>query len=96
YSLNLSQKSSVLCVCLLDMAEDRWLESDPAHYKYVCFYTAIFDKLTFAFPFTFPSLPHIFIKIHVPCLVLAGSLGIAGSLFFFLHTLKRIGMIKTI
>jgi len=34
--------------------------------------------------------------IHIPYLVLAGSLGIAASLFFFLHSLKRIGTIKTI
>lgn len=34
--------------------------------------------------------------IHVPYLVFAGSMGFGASLFFFLHSLKRIGTIKTI
>jgi drug/metabolite transporter (DMT)-like permease len=34
--------------------------------------------------------------IHVSYLVFAGSLGFGASLFFFLHSLKRIGTIKTI
>src|SRR5215216_472347 len=34
--------------------------------------------------------------IHVPYLVFAGSIGFGASLFFFLHSLKRIGTIKTI
>lgn len=34
--------------------------------------------------------------IHMPYLVFAGSLGFGASLFFFLHSLKRIGTIKTI
>ncbi|HLN35664.1 MAG TPA: DMT family transporter [Nitrososphaeraceae archaeon] len=34
--------------------------------------------------------------IHVSYLVFAGSMGIGGSLFFFLHGLKRIGTVKTI
>src|SRR5215211_3030215 len=33
--------------------------------------------------------------IHIPYLVFAGSLGFGASLFFFLHSLKRIGTIKT-
>ena len=33
---------------------------------------------------------------HIPYLVFAGSLGFGASLFFFLHSLKRIGTIKTI
>jgi drug/metabolite transporter (DMT)-like permease len=34
--------------------------------------------------------------IHMPYLVFAGSMGFGASLFFFLHSLKRIGTIKTI
>jgi drug/metabolite transporter (DMT)-like permease len=34
--------------------------------------------------------------IHIPYLLFAGSLGFGGSLFFFLHSLKRIGTVKTI
>lgn len=34
--------------------------------------------------------------IHIPYLVFAGSMGFGASLFFFLHSLKRIGTIKTI
>ncbi len=33
---------------------------------------------------------------HIPYLVFAGSMGFGASLFFFLHSLKRIGTIKTI
>jgi drug/metabolite transporter (DMT)-like permease len=33
---------------------------------------------------------------HIPYLVFAGSMGFGASLFFFLHSLKRIGIIKTI
>ena len=33
--------------------------------------------------------------IHMPYLVFAGSLGFGASLFFFLHSLKRIGTVKT-
>ena len=32
----------------------------------------------------------------MPYLVFAGSMGFGASLFFFLHSLKRIGTIKTI
>jgi drug/metabolite transporter (DMT)-like permease len=34
--------------------------------------------------------------IHIPYLLFAGSLGFGASLFFFLHSLKRIGTVKTI
>jgi len=34
--------------------------------------------------------------VHIPYLVFAGSMGFGASLFFFLHSLKRIGTIKTI
>src|SRR5215217_277966 len=33
---------------------------------------------------------------HIPYLIFAGSMGFGASLFFFLHSLKRIGTIKTI
>ena len=33
--------------------------------------------------------------LHIPYLVFAGSLGFGASLFFFLHSLKRIGTVKT-
>jgi drug/metabolite transporter (DMT)-like permease len=33
---------------------------------------------------------------HIPYLVFVGSMGFGASLFFFLHSLKRIGTIKTI
>jgi drug/metabolite transporter (DMT)-like permease len=32
---------------------------------------------------------------HIPYLIFAGSMGFGASLFFFLHSLKRIGMVKT-
>jgi drug/metabolite transporter (DMT)-like permease len=32
---------------------------------------------------------------HIPYLVFAGSMGFGASLFFFLHSLKRIGTVKT-
>ena len=32
---------------------------------------------------------------HIPYLVFAGSMGFGVSLFFFLHSLKRIGTVKT-
>jgi len=32
---------------------------------------------------------------HIPYLIFAGSMGFGASLFFFLHSLKRIGTIKT-
>jgi len=34
--------------------------------------------------------------LHIPDLLFAGSLGFGASLFFFLHSLKRIGTVKTI
>ena len=33
--------------------------------------------------------------VHIPYLVFAGSMGFGASLFFFLHSLKRIGTVKT-
>lgn len=33
--------------------------------------------------------------LHIPYLVFVGSMGFGASLFFFLHSLKRIGTVKT-
>ena len=34
--------------------------------------------------------------LYIPYLLFAGSLGFGASLFFFLHSLNRIGTVKTI
>ena len=45
--------------------------------------------------FGFSNLIDTITILHIPYLLFAGSMGFGASLFFFLHSLKRIGTVKT-
>ena len=51
--------------------------------------------ILFIFIFGINDLIDTITILHIPYLVFAGSMGFGASLFFFLHSLKRIGTVKT-
>ena len=52
--------------------------------------------ILFIIIFGIDELNNIITIFHIPYLIFAGSMGFGASLFFFLHSLKRVGTIKTI
>ena len=51
--------------------------------------------ILFIIIFGFSNLIDTITILHIPYLLFAGSMGFGASLFFFLHSLKRIGTVKT-